>query len=243
MTLLCSNQLPFWESVRFFLCATNKLIHVAGFALQFLLMAGKLAVFLYLCILVLAGLGSASSQESVEFVKLRELSLKENPDSFVLFNWEYGRRGPLFTTALTPQNDLLVLVGMRDGNWHLVRVRDWEGSAPKIQRVVVPGFGEADFPNMFGLMPQVEVTPDGRYAVCIAEGSWSEPGHRSPGSNDVVTVVDLQTFSRPIFAVRTRGSTGALEHSIFRVPAGGRVPRQPRSGLCPVDCFSYLCQI
>jgi hypothetical protein len=97
----------------------------------------------------------------------------------------------LFEMAVTPEQDVLSFVVNKEGKWRLSRVRGWLDKEPKEDTIVVPGLAPGDrkqwvAPFSAGLL----VTPDGRFAICIASGS------RAPNRTNVelVSVVDLSEF-------------------------------------------------
>jgi len=98
--------------------------------------------------------------------------------------------------SVTPDQDLLVFGAQSDGQWKLTRVRSWADKQPLQETITVPGVAWNSFKGMFFVTPNVLVTPDGRYAVCLASSSRFQGfGPGSMTIEDVVSVVDLRAFA------------------------------------------------
>jgi hypothetical protein len=126
----------------------------------------------------------------------------------------------LFSSRLAPDQSLLILNPDTSGEWPLVRVRNWWTEAPLIEVLKIPGWTKADAKNMAETYSDLQVSPDGHYAVAFAGASWMKKGDapffvslpkvaRKPDT--IITVIDLERW-------RIAGSihTANLEDTDFR---------------------------
>ena len=101
-------------------------------------------------------------------------------------------------TALTPDNDLLVLVSLQDDQWILKRVTGWDTNAPHQDTLALDGripgeTGHADEENL-------TINPTGDILVvrfCFHHINWSELSGSTggPGPDAVVVLIDLHRFT------------------------------------------------
>ena len=77
-----------------------------------------------------------------------------------------------FSTRLASDQSLLILNPDTSGEWPLVRVRDWWTDAPSTEALKVPGWTKADAKNMAETYADLQVSPDGHYAVAFIGASW-----------------------------------------------------------------------
>jgi len=106
-------------------------------------------------------------------------------------------RGVLFEVAITPEQDVLLFVAKEIVKLKLSRVRGWLEEHPTDQTIDVPGWSkDDDYAHMEMPRAHLLVTPDGRYAVCVASVFWRAPDGRAGGGrfDDILTVVDLHEF-------------------------------------------------
>lgn len=97
----------------------------------------------------------------------------------------------VFAMALTPDQEVLSFIANKEGKWRLSRVRGWLEKEPHEDRTVVPGLVYGDRAQWFSQWsPDLFVTPDGRFAVCVA--SALRPQGR--GQDEFVSVVNLAEF-------------------------------------------------
>ncbi|MGD1071756.1 MAG: hypothetical protein ABSB15_16605 [Bryobacteraceae bacterium] len=102
-------------------------------------------------------------------------------------------RAVFFTMAVTPDADVLSWVAKADGKWLLTRVRNWLDFTPKEQTIDVPSWTRADLAAAFGPPhPDLFVTPDGHFAICVASAKWNR--NQQVSWDTLISVVDLQRF-------------------------------------------------
>ena len=102
-------------------------------------------------------------------------------------------RRVVFAMAVTPDEDVLSFIASKDGRWRLSRVKGWQETEPHEDTTVVPGlvYGErAQWNSPWS--PELLVTPDGGFAVCIAT-AWRSHD-RGGGQDEFVSVVNLAEF-------------------------------------------------
>ena len=116
---------------------------------------------------------------------------------------EPNDRNVVFAMAVTSDQDVLSFVGKSDGKWHLTRVRDWLDKSPLEQTIEVPGITAATSLDL-------RVTPDGRFATCVATILKKVDGQRGGTFDNLVSIVDLRTFQ----IVSSVHQEGAGEHSV-----------------------------
>jgi len=135
--------------------------------------------------------------------------------------WQ-GRQ--LFSMGVAPDQSVLVLNPAPDGQWALVRIRLWWTADPQSDSLRVPGWSSRDTKNLQDLGVEVQITPDGHYAVAIAGADWmhrngfvlvAPPGYVQRKPDTIITVIDLARFQ----IVRTL-HTASFTDADFR---GGRV--------------------
>lgn len=99
-------------------------------------------------------------------------------------------RRVVFAMAITPDGDLLSFIANKEGRWRLSRVKAWQEREPHEDMTVVPGlvYGErAQWNSPWS--PELLVTPDGGFVVCIAS-AWRSHD-RGGGQDEFVSVVNL----------------------------------------------------
>jgi hypothetical protein len=101
-----------------------------------------------------------------------------------------------FEMAVTASGDILTLLP-KDGKLRITRIHNWLEQKPEDQAIDLPGWPpQTVFPIRSRVSNRVVfvgemlfVTADGKYAVCIAEGTSGERG-----TDDLISVVDLLKF-------------------------------------------------
>ena len=121
---------------------------------------------------------------------------------------EPNDRNVLFAMAVTSNQDVLSLVGKSDGKWRLTRVRNWLDKSPSEQTIEVPGLTAATSHDFTSL--DLLVTPDGRFATCVATILKKVDGQRGGTFDNLVSIVDLRTFQ----IVSSVHQEGTGEHSV-----------------------------
>lgn len=121
---------------------------------------------------------------------------------------EPNDRNVVFAMAVTPDQDLLSFFGKSDGKWRLTRVRNWLDKSPLEQTMEVPGIKAGTSLDFTSL--DLLVTPDGRFATCVATILKKVEGQRGGTFDNLVSIVDLRTFQ----IVSTVHEEGTGEHSV-----------------------------
>jgi len=89
------------------------------------------------------------------------------------------------------------------GNWPLVRVRKWWTENPVSEVLKISGWVAADKKNLAEIYVDVQVTPDGRYAVVFSGALWRDKsdfllhapkGYIQRPSDTIITVIDLDRW-------------------------------------------------
>jgi hypothetical protein len=111
--------------------------------------------------------------------------------------------------VVTPEQDVLSFIPKKSGPWRLTRVRNWLDKNPVEQTIDVPGIEAATSLDLL-------VTPDGRFATCVATALKKVDGQRGGTIDNLVSIVDLRTFQM-LSSVHQEGNG---EHS---VDAGGHL--------------------
>ncbi len=126
-----------------------------------------------------------------------------------------------FSIKAAPDQSLLVYDSNATGKWPLVRVRKWWTKDPMSEALNIPGWTAADTKYLAEMYNDLQITPDGRYAVAFAAANWLEksdglrflmPAHYIAHRPDtILTVIDLERW-------QIAGSihTASLEDADFR---------------------------
>lgn len=157
---------------------------------------------------------SATAYGQADLKLLREIRLPVAAErgSFGTGFWLVGTPAKeLFAASLAPDQSLLVLDPDNSGSWPLLRIRQWWTPNPSIDSLNIPGWNSTDAKDMDMELVDLQVTPDGHYAVAIFGAGWMRKGegyiflprHYVPRpSEGVLTLVDLHRW-RIIGSVRT----------------------------------------
>ena len=165
----------------------------------------RIRIWHLLSTVVMCGLPSVCAFAQTELKPMREIHLPI-PSS-------RGSYSPLFTMDMSskqhfsmrvaPDQSLLVLDSDTSGNWSLVRLTKWWTNTPVNEVLSVPGWNAADAKHMAQIKVDLQITPDGRYAVAFAGAVWMEksdfifhtPSGYIPRKPDtIITVVDLSQW-------------------------------------------------
>jgi hypothetical protein len=118
-----------------------------------------------------------------------------------------------FSMRVAPDQSVLVLDSDTSGKWPLVRFRKWWTDTPVREMLDIPGWSSADAKHLDTLHVDVQITPDGRYAVAFAGADWMEksdfiffapPGYVARKPDTIITVVDLEQW-RIVSSIHTMG--------------------------------------
>jgi hypothetical protein len=105
--------------------------------------------------------------------------------------------------AIAPDQNILVFGADASGKWPLVRVRKWWTENPASEALNIPGWSAADSEHLAAIHVDVQITPDGRYAVTFAEAVWMDKssfllhvpkGYVERKPDTIITVVDLERW-------------------------------------------------
>ena len=108
-----------------------------------------------------------------------------------------------FSMRVAPDQSALVLDSDTSGKWPLVRFRKWWTDTPVRETIDIPGWTSADAKHLDTLHVDVQITPDGRYAVAFAGADWMEksdfifftpPGYVARKPDTIITVIDLEQW-------------------------------------------------
>ena len=73
----------------------------------------------------------------------------------------------LFEMAVTPDQAVISFIANAEGKWRLSRVRRWLDKEPEEQTITVPGLVLGDRKQWAPWSAKLEVTPDGKFAICV----------------------------------------------------------------------------
>jgi hypothetical protein len=175
-----------------------------------------------LCLATIACTAAASAQTQLALVREVEIVPPASGKFPPGLAGDPGSR--LFSMCMAPDQSVLILNPTPDGQWALVRIRKWWTADPQSESLRVPGWSSHDTKNLQDLGVEVQVTPDGRYAVAIAGADWMDksgfvlfapPGYVQKKPDTIITVVDLERWQ----ILRTL-HTASFTDADFR---GGRV--------------------
>lgn len=116
---------------------------------------------------------------------------------------------------VAPDQSLLVLDSDTSGNWPLIRVRKWWTDTPVNEVLSVPGWAAADAKHMAQIKVDLQITPDGRYAIAFAGAVWmgksdfifhAPIGYVARKPDTIITVIDLNQW-KIVSSVHTMGIT------------------------------------
>jgi hypothetical protein len=116
-----------------------------------------------------------------------------------------------FSMRVAPDQSLLVLDRDATGRWPLVRLRGWWTGKPVSEVLEIPGWSAGDAKHIADIVVDLQVTPDGRYAVAFAGALWmntssfllrAPKGYVERKPDTVITVVDLERW-RVVTSVHT----------------------------------------
>ena len=113
----------------------------------------------------------------------------------------HSRSAWIFAMSVEPDHSVLAFEADKNGKWPLIRVRDWWSDHPKSETITIPGWSASDAANLEYLGTDLQLTPDGHYAVAFSIARWQSPSHEKTApaqkarpADTLITVVDLQTF-------------------------------------------------
>ncbi|MGA7155228.1 MAG: hypothetical protein WBY53_00175 [Acidobacteriaceae bacterium] len=124
-----------------------------------------------------------------------------------------------FAMRVAPDQSLLVFDSDPTGKWPLIRLRRWWTGDPEQQVLEVPGWSDAVAKYLADVLVDVQVTPDGRYAIAFSEAVWMKRtsfllhvprGYVARKPDTIVTVIDLERWQ----VVKSVHTVGVAEQGI-----------------------------
>jgi hypothetical protein len=105
----------------------------------------------------------------------------------------------MFSIKVAPDQSLLVFDPNVNGEWPLVRVKQWWTQATQSEVLNIPGWTAADLKYLGEMYVDLQITPDGHYAVAFAAAYWDGPLLRpktyiARQPDTIITIVDLQKW-------------------------------------------------
>jgi len=94
--------------------------------------------------------------------------------------------------AVTPDQAVISFIANAEGKWRLSRVRRWLDKEPEEQTITVPGRVLGDRKQWAPWSAKLEVTPDGKFAICVTSAFRVGPAGRD--QDEFVSVVNLLDF-------------------------------------------------
>ena len=192
------------------------------------------------------GFASVCAFAQTELKPLREIPLpvSSSRGSYAHFPIPDMAARQFFSMRVAPDESVLVLDSDTSGKWPLVRIRKWWTDKPVSEVVDIPGWSSANAKHIDTIHVDVQITPDGRYAVAFAGAVWMEKsefiffapsGYVARKPDTIVTVVDLEQWkivsSVHIEDGRIKGVRVvndkwlALDYSLGAVPVGSLPPQ------------------
>jgi hypothetical protein len=151
-----------------------------------------------------------------------------------------------FSMRVAPDQSLLVLDSDTSGKWPFVRLRKWWMDAPVSEALSVPGWSSADAKYLNSVNIDVQVTPDGRYAVAFAGAYWMDTsafllhaprGYVARKPDTIITVIDLEQW-KIVNTIHTMGMADGKIRGV-RVVNGKWIVLDFSTGKSPVGRLLY----
>jgi hypothetical protein len=202
-------------------------------------------------VLATVAVGSFSAAAQTHLVLSREVEL---PVAAVRGSWGniWGRdlpAGDQFAWSHAPGESLLVFDSATSGDWPLIRVRKWWKDKPEMELMNLPGWSAATFKKFLShwfvdIHIDLQVTPDGRYAVAFGEAALEENAlidlfrmHDlkvvTPDPDTIITVVDLEHW-QVVKTIHT-SSLGKMKVDRARVIDGRWIALDHRNSVDPPE--------
>ena len=152
-------------------------------------------------------LGSATiaalAQMELKPVQQTHLPISSSRGSYNHFPYSGMDSREHFSFRVTPDQSLLVLDADAEGQWPLVRQRKWWTASPVNEVLSIPGWSSADSRYLNSINVDVQITPDGHYAIAFAGAYWMDKSafllHAPKGyvprkADTFITVIDLERW-------------------------------------------------
>jgi hypothetical protein len=163
----------------------------------------KIGIWRLLTTAIIWGSASVCASAQTELQPAQQIHLpvssSRGPFDGSLFSDMAARQ--YFSMRVAPDQSLLVLDSETSGQWPLVRLRKWWTDAPVTDVLTVPNWRSVDAKHLNSIHVDLQVTPDGRYAVIFAGIVWAEKsdfflfapkGYVARKPDTIVTVIDLE---------------------------------------------------
>lgn len=167
-----------------------------------MLRRGILHALLVLSISVLAN--ALFAQASIKPLREIRLPTPSSRGSYARFPIPGLSARDHFSMHVAPDQSILVFDSDTSGKWPLVRVKQWWTDHPVSEVLTIPGWSDADAKYMDGIHVDVQVSPDGRYAVTFGEAVWKDKtsfllhvphGYVGRDPDTIISVIDLQRWA------------------------------------------------
>ncbi len=165
----------------------------------------KAGIFCAASVVTALGCSTAGTLAQTQLESLHEIKLPV--PSLRGIWWSAGTNSRwVFSIAVAHDDSVLVYEADKNGNWPLAQIRDWWTEKPTIRVMNIPGWSSADGKNLQALNADLQVTPDGRYAVAFAEAEWrqaaladsngkpSPTGAASRKPDTIITLIDIEKW-------------------------------------------------
>jgi hypothetical protein len=145
----------------------------------------------------------AYGQTGLKLLREIHLPTRSSRGSFVHFPIPDMAARDHFAMRIAPDQSILVFDSDTSGRWPLVRVRRWWTDNPINDVLDVPGWGVADAKYMDGIYVDVQVTPDGCYAIAFSKARWKDKssfllhapkGYVARKPDTIISVIDLKRW-------------------------------------------------
>lgn len=143
----------------------------------------------------------ASAQTGIEPLREIHLPVPESRGSYSHYPISGLATRDHFSWRVAHDQSILVFDSDTSGNWPLVRVKKWWTENPVSEALKIPGWTTADKKDLAEIYVDVQVTPNGRYAVAFSGAMWRDKsdflfhtpkGYVQRPSDTIITVIDLE---------------------------------------------------
>lgn len=153
---------------------------------------------------------SVAGTEPLPLSRTFQLPVRTARGNWVFMGDEGARQR--FAMRVAPDQSVLVFDSDTNGKWPLVRLRKWWTEHPVTEVLEVPAWNHSDAKHLDRVFVDVQVTPDGRYAVAFAGAEWTcercfiffpPPNYVMRPPDTIITVIDLEQW-RIVRSVHTK---------------------------------------
>jgi hypothetical protein len=142
----------------------------------------------------------AWAQGELKLLQIIHLPVSASRGSFNHFPYSEMTAREHFSMRVAPDQSILVFDSDASGHWPLVRITKWWTPTPVSEVLNLPGWTFADAKNLDSINVDVQITPDGRYAVASAGAFWLDKsgflfhapiGYVQRKPDTIITLIDL----------------------------------------------------